>query len=467
MAADVTVDELTGMIAGGVKAAMMEAMGEVEELRNKAAAAAADVLTKEQFETALNEKVGEANAKITALEQAVAEAKFTPPVDGSAEIVWPLDAETLVQAPADERVLQAQKLNDELYMLHKALGYGPQQLSESRAMQRARKHFGEKALDTTTSGGISQWIPTGYSAQLVEAVAIETRLANMFDHINMPTKTYVSPVQVGWPTVYLASENVAITESTAALSGNFSLAARDIGAYQGISSDASEDSIIPILPRMQRLLAQGLARGIENAILNGDVSGTHQDSDTDALGATAVQKAWSGLRFYALNTAGCSEDLATFTADACVTLKQDMGIYGIAPNDLAWIAGPSVLNQLLLLKDANNNLVMTTVDKYGAQATIVTGEVGKLFGIPVIPSEFVRETLNASGVYDGVTMTKTALQLVNRTAWVVGDRRNIQSEQDKDIVAQTVKLVTTWRGDFKAVFAAGQTHTVMGYNITA
>jgi len=53
--------------------------------------------------------------------------------------------------------------------------------------------------------------------------------------------------------------------------------------------------------------------------------------------------------------------------------------------------------------------VVRTVDKYGQFATVLNGELGKIDGIPVIVSEKIRENLNASGVYDGTTTTKTLL----------------------------------------------------------
>jgi HK97 family phage major capsid protein len=463
-AAEVTMDELTGSIAGAVKAAMVEAMGEVGAAREAAAEEGADVLTREKFDEELAAKMGETNEKIKALEQAAAEAKLIPVVDEKSDIIWPLDPETLVRPAQDERVRAGQKLNDELYVLQKALGLSPEELLETETWKRAQKHFG-KALDTTTSGSGSEWIPVGYSSQLIDIVALEAKVAALFDTIQMPTKSYKPPVQGGWPTVYLASENTAITANTATMTDDFTLTAVDLGCYQGVGADVTEDTLLPVLPRLQMMMAQGLARAKDDAILNGDVTATHMDTDIEALGATDHRTAWSGLRYYGLNTSNCSTDCGTFNADNLLAVKKQLGIYGINPDDVAFIAGPSVLNQLLLLLDAQNNLVVTTVDKYGAQAAILTGEVGKLFGVPVVPSEFVREGLNASGVEDGVTETKTTISAVNRKSWVVGDRRNVQLEQDKDIVTQTIKLVATWRGDFKAVFPAAETHTTIGYNI--
>ncbi len=43
---------------------------------------------------------------------------------------------------------------------------------------------------------------------------------------------------------------------------------------------------------------------------------------------------------------------------------------------------------------------------------VVTGEVGRIGGVPLIPSEFYSAELTAAGIYDGVTKSKTGGTLV-------------------------------------------------------
>jgi hypothetical protein len=93
-----------------------------------------------------------------------------------------------------------------------------------------------------------------------------------------------------------------------------------------------------------------------------------------------------------------------------------MGKWGVNPADLAFIVGVSEPPRLL----ADTNLL--TVDKMGPNATILNGQIGSVFGVPVIVSEHVREDLNASGVYDGITTTKTFMLCVNRNEWAMGQR---------------------------------------------
>ena len=139
-----------------------------------------------------------------------------------------------------------------------------------------------------------------------------------------------------------------------------------------------------------------------------------------------------------------------------------MGVYSVNPNQLAWVVGISTYNQMLSLGE------VTTVDKYGSQATILKGELGRFDGIPVIVSEYIREDLNASGVYDGNTTDKTIVILVRRDGFVYGDRRSVTLEVDRSIKAQTIDLVATQRVAFAPRYYASSEKIVgIGYNITS
>ena len=374
---------------------------------------------------------------------------------------WP-PSDTLLDQPArDEATLALQKANDELYLLSRILGRPPAQLKYFDDLRR--RGLLAKALATTAAGAGAEWVPTGFSAQVAEAVLAELRLSALHDHVPMPTKTYTLPVEGKDPSAYLAFENTQITASDAT-TANVVLDAVTIASRQLFSAELTEDSIVPILPRLQAQIARAIARGIENAILNGDTATPHMDADvTDA---DDVRRAWVGYRKKALADSDANVDCSTLNAEALVAIKKAMGAYALDPRECAWVVGVSGINQLLLLRDAAGNPVVTTVDKYGAQATLLTGELGRLFGIPIVVSALVREDLNASGFYDGETKTKTVLFLVNRRAWVLGDRRRVTLETDKDIATQQVTLVATWRGAFAHCFGTDLS-VGMGYNIAS
>jgi hypothetical protein len=60
------------------------------------------------------------------------------------------------------------------------------------------------------------------------------------------------------------------------------------------SEEAVEDAFLLRLDALEAELGAWLAAGVDDAIVNGDVSGSHQDADTTAT--SDVRKAWNGLR---------------------------------------------------------------------------------------------------------------------------------------------------------------------------
>jgi hypothetical protein len=97
----------------------------------------------------------------------------------------------------------------------------------------------------------------------------------------------------------------------------------------------------------------------------------------------------------------------------------------------------------------------------------------------VIVSDYVREDLNASGVYDGATTNRTLALTVNRRAFVVGQRRGItvatngyllrdttvveepHAEADQRIIKATMRLA------FASRLPAGSEAVALTYNVAA
>jgi hypothetical protein len=206
-------------------------------------------------------------------------------------------------------------------------------------------------------------------------------------------------------------------------------------------------------------------RAIESALLNGDDDGTHVDLDTQSAGADVAEKAWKGLRRQALaNSAGGGtlNIAGGITITALRQMRAQMKKFGVNPIDLMWVVGPSVYSQLVALPE------VLTQDKYGSAATIFSGELAKALGIPVYVSQYAREDLNATGVYDNVTTTKGGILLVNKTRWYVGTRRPIVTKVMQDLPSYDRWLMASYqRKDFVGhAQSAAEASVVYGYNVT-
>jgi hypothetical protein len=119
------------------------------------------------------------------------------------------------------------------------------------------------------------------------------------------------------------------------------------------------------------------------------------------------------------------------------------------------------------LKDSANNPLVTTIEKYGPNATIVQGELGRVYGIPVVISEYVREDLNAVGLYDGSDVTRTVMILVNRKGYAIGDRRTLKVKVAESVQTDQQILVCTMRKAFSPIYAASDPSVAIAYNISS
>ena len=129
-------------------------------------------------------------------------------------------------------------------------------------------------------------------------------------------------------------------------------------------------------------------------------------------------------------------------------------------NDAVYILG--VAGYLSFLKNIAD---IQTVDKYGPQASIITGEVAKFDGIPIVISGFIREALSATGFNTSSgPNTFTCMHCIAPRGFVRGNRRSLSFETDRDIRKDMTTLVASQRGDFARTFAA-ETTDAMGIEV--
>jgi HK97 family phage major capsid protein len=351
------------------------------------------------------------------------------------------------------------------------LGRGATSSAEGFTLARSLPQFSERynhvlrALDVDTSGEGADWVPTGIGSTLHERVRAEGKIAPLFQSIQLPTNPWKMPIEGTDSVAYRMGEPTTDTESKPAASTPGTVAATfdaEIFAARSLWSRTTDaDSVVAMLPYVQRKLVGAFVTAEERAILDGDSDGTHQDTDVHALGATDARWAWDGLRKKAI--AQTIVTATTATAANLGLLRAGMGKWGLNPTDLVFIVGVSNMHDIL----ADSNVL--TVDKFGPNATILNGQIAAIHGVPIVVSEHVRENLNATGVHDAITTTKTYMLCVNRNEWVMGQRMALDIEADDSIYRETFQrvLVGFRRQDFQHVgSAATNEDTAIAYNVT-
>ena len=374
--------------------------------------------------------------------------------------------ESVAKDITDGMPAEAQKAMDNVFILSKVLGRNPRSL---KSWNRFNSVAGDyvKALEAATSGQGNDWVPTDFSNQLYELVRLSGKVVPLFPAFDMPSSPYKLPVQIGRLTSFKHAEQTGDTGQTkipvgdtANITGNAVFTAQGHAVRVLTSKDLEEDSIVPMLPFLQNEIVKTLAEGREDAILNGSTTATHEDADVTS--ASDRRKLWNGLRILALNNS-YKVDIGTFNTANLRLIRKKMGRFGVTPGDLAWIVDVSAYIQMLGLAE------VITMEKYGPDATIVKGELAKFDGIPVIVSEWVRSGLNASGVQDGSTTTKTTVTLVNRNSFAFGTRRGVNIQLLKELYAESDQdaMVVRERVDFEPIYPiASNTIVGSGYNLT-
>jgi hypothetical protein len=321
-----------------------------------------------------------------------------------------------------------------------------------------------KAFGSTSSGAGDEWVPTLLSSNYIEEYQIQPVLEQRFQKINMPSNPYDQAVQHGLKKARLIAENAQISDTTFT-TAKLTFTAKKIGEHHILPEEMTEDSAPDIMAAARDHVIMSQLRAVESAIINGDDDGTHIDSDTQAAGADVAEKLWKGLRRQALaNSAnGSTTDFtnAAITEANLRTMRARMKKFGSNPEELLLLCGPVAYTQLLALPS------VITMEKYGPMATVLKGALAAYQAIPIVNSEHMREDLNASGVYDGVTVNRASILLVNLKRWYVGIRRPIVVKAMADLPYYDRFLLASYqRKDFQGMPQdAVELSVSLGYNI--
>lgn len=323
----------------------------------------------------------------------------------------------------------------------------------------------QKALDSVTAGSGAEWInPATLSGEFVLRAQAKTEVFRAFRSETLSQREHRVPVEGDEPSVEYFGENASLTTTVTASSpgtDEVTLRGDKVIAGRVLFSQQYEDFEQAIATRVrEQQLIRAAAKGLDQALLNGDTAVTH--IDTDVTDANDVRKLANGLRKKALTDSGANVSLATFTAEGLAEILAGMGDFADDPEEGLWLfASRTYLSRLLFLKDAANERAFfpSRMD----DNPVVTGQVGTLFGAPVMKTGRIRTNLDATGVYaaDG---TKTVCHYVWRPSVVVGLRGTATLTRVAIPRSNAVEIVMTMNADC-ACAHDGETSVAMGYAI--
>lgn len=209
-----------------------------------------------------------------------------------------------------------------------------------------------------------------------------------------------------------------------------------------LAKDEEEDTVLPLLDFLRNATTRRLARAVDKSILRGTGALTgFTASPTNAITAgTGYASVIEGITNLA---ADASLEVATGSAtdkadpSDIAAARTAMGKYGLQlGNDLVFLTSIEGYNNLVTTSD------FRTVDKFGPNATYLTGSVGAVYGIPIAISEFL-DVAGTAGNHLGV--------LLYKPGFMIAERRGIEIESEYEPRQQVTAMYLSTRFDFKAL----------------
>ncbi len=326
------------------------------------------------------------------------------------------------------------------------------------------------AMDSTTAGFGDELVATLEARTLWMDVNLATLVAPLVPVFPMPSNPFDIPRQLGDVNFYPGAENIATT-STRLGTGKATLTAYELVGQVPYSFTLEEDAIISLLPEIRAGLVRNTAEVIDDVILNADTTVTNNiNADGATIAASDAGKGhwllgYDGLVHLPLvdNTAQANNHNAAVSDDMFNEIRAKLGRYGVRPSEVVWVMD---VNTFIRAQSIAN---FRTMDKLGPNATILTGMLGAVEGIPVIVSEQMRLADADGKVTDGGNAVDTGRLLIfNRTQWAQGFRRDMTIDVDRDTQKRQTVVTVSFRHALteRSGSRSTATHTALQYNIT-
>ena len=285
-----------------------------------------------------------------------------------------------------------------------------------------------------------------YTQAFEEEVKMETKLGGLFREIPMSSATLVVP--------FLADVNAAAFATAGGLSDNANfvdtsggtgqqldianrvLIAERLVAGTYIDNHVDEGQLISFLPMINSAIARAHANAIDDAILYGTAGNITGILDAGGT-KTTVFGSHDGFGTK-LRVVAQEDDAPGLAASDFKTARASMGKFGVNPADIAYVVTVKGYHDLLVDADFD------TVEEVGALATRVTGQVGTLYGSPVIVSDRLA----------GATDEGSCAAIINTGSCLVGRLAGVNIETDYEVSNQRTGIVASQSIGFKLIQAA-------------
>jgi HK97 family phage major capsid protein len=194
------------------------------------------------------------------------------------------------------------------------------------------------------------------------------------------------------------------------------LNAYKVATNEYVAFEEEEDALLAIMPVVRDGMIRRVARAVDRAMLRGAGSGG------DPVKGLVEYDAASAV------TLGIGA-AAKLTVARLQSIRRDIGAWGLDPSELIYIV--STEGYYDLLEDTS----FQTVDKVGAQATILTGQIGLVGNTPVL----------VSAEYAAVGTGAAAALVFHPGNFLIGNQRGMRMDTDDLVETQRRVMVASMR----------------------
>jgi len=457
-------EEIAAAVKGSIKAdadaeaAAEQAAKDAAERIENTATTAAERLVKD-----LREEILEQNKDLGEVLKGLQESVKAMAEDGSLEEAFLKDRSTVnkMKFVKDEKDLYKNITSDQRDGLMYASKLLKRPIPELENFKRLVTKSGMEHWDSSVVGEWEDEYSTRVQNALRETLVVEplfTSIPMVTPTMNMPINpdagnaTWVNDAALrssrnpsdetgdGTDTSTGAAQDHQIDEQT--------LIARKLATREYIGYEEEEDSIVALAPIINDAVARRMSRESDLALLRG----------VGNLTATVAYDPITGI----VNRGALTTDVevtgganweANVTEDHIVDMRRNLGLYGLDPSRLILLCSHDYYYELMKLTN------FKTVDVLGPLATILTGQVGSIFGVKTLVSQQFDNAAIAAG-----TLTTALATMVYPANFIKGQLRGIMTETDRDVINQKRVIVSSRRFAFQDIITGAAT---INYNIAS
>jgi len=288
----------------------------------------------------------------------------------------------------------------------------------------------KNALAGSSAATGATMLPTETSDEIIQLVYERNFMRSLFSAMPMNRRMVNVPKLTGsvsfhQQTLDATTSGTAATESSQTTS-EITLELKTMIANVPIGNYLIAYGVEGLLAVLRDDIASRLAYNETSLLINGDTVTTTSYADningaynasTNVTGVNATNNDYL-LSFDGLRKSAAASAVSVSGVFAVANLRtaiSNLGSYADNRDELALIVPRNLEVQMLGLTE------LQTVDKYGAGATILSGELGRIYGIRTFATGAINTNMNYLGVYDGTTTTQTVAILLNTRSPLIGN----------------------------------------------